>query len=122
MRPAGSIWGIVNVLNWIVNHTDTRCSRKVINMSLAGGLNTALNDAVTAAVANNITVVVAAGNSAQDACSVSPASVPVVITVGATSRPVNGTDPRAVYSNYGTCLDVVRMPMDLNALDLLWHI
>eukprot|EP00741_Cyanophora_paradoxa_P008385 tig00001304_g8112.t1 len=54
------------------------------------------------AVAAGITVVVAAMNSNLDACTVSPASAPNVITVGATTN----TDARASYSNFGTCIDI----------------
>lgn len=107
-RRAGSNQGIINAVNWIVNHNDTRCSRKVINMSLGGSLSSAINAAVAKASSSGVVVVAAAGNEAQNACNVSPASVPVAITVGATSTPSGGSDPRASYSNYGSCVDVVR--------------
>ena len=47
--------------------------RKVINMSLGGGVNAALDAAVNAAVANGVVAAVAAGNSNSNACSFSPA-------------------------------------------------
>ena len=47
--------------------------RKVINMSLGGGANAALDAAVNSAVAAGVTVVVAAGNSNTNACTASPA-------------------------------------------------
>ena len=47
-------------------------------------------------------MVVSAGNSATDACEVSPARTPAAITVGATD--IN--DNEAYFSNYGTCLDI----------------
>jgi aqualysin 1 len=74
----------------------------VANLSLGGGLSTALNQAVAGAVARGVTVVVAAGNSADDACKYSPASEPSAITVGATTR----SDVQASYSNFGTCVDL----------------
>lgn len=47
-------------------------------------------------------MVVAAGNSNDNACLYSPARAPNAITVGATTN----TDARASYSNYGSCLDI----------------
>lgn len=61
-----------------------------------------LDAAVANTVAKGITVVVAAGNDAANACNYSPAREPTAITVGATST----IDARASYSNYGTCLDL----------------
>jgi len=74
----------------------------VANLSLGGGSSATLNAAIARAVADGITVVVAAGNSNDDACSYSPASEPSAITVGAT----DSTDSRASYSNWGSCVDV----------------
>jgi len=47
-------------------------------------------------------VTAAGGNDASDACDFTPASVPYVISVGATDI----DDLRAAFSNFGTCLDV----------------
>jgi subtilisin family serine protease len=83
----------------------------VINMSLgvAGG-SSVVDNAVSRAIVAGITTIVAAGNSAVDACTVSPARVPDAITVGATD--VN--DRIATFSNVGRCVDVfapgVRVP------------
>ncbi|MFM8000984.1 MAG: S8 family serine peptidase, partial [Actinomycetota bacterium] len=71
-------------------------------MSLGGGYNAALNEAIANAVADGITVVAAAGNNNNLACNYSPASAPSAITVGATTS----ADARASYSNYGSCLDI----------------
>jgi oryzin len=51
-------------------------TRSVVNMSLAGGFEKVENEAVEAAVAAGMTVVVAAGNDGVDACTLSPASAP----------------------------------------------
>merc|ERR1719433_1213929 len=61
-----------------------------------------MKDAVDAAVAAGVTVVVAAGNSNSDACNFSPAFVPSAVTVGST----DSTDSRSSFSNYGTCVDI----------------
>lgn len=75
----------------------------VVSMSLgvAGG-SQAVDDAVAAAVADGIHVVVSAGNDNADACTQSPARAPGAVTVGASGN----TDARAFFSNYGPCVDV----------------
>jgi subtilisin family serine protease len=62
-----------------------------------------VNMATKKAVDAGIHVVVAAGNSAVDACNVSPASTPGAITVGATE---NESDEITNFSNRGPCLDI----------------
>jgi subtilisin family serine protease len=74
----------------------------VANMSLGGGLQGALNQAVTKSINAGITYSIAAGNTNSDACQVSPASVAPALTVGASD--IN--DVRASFSNLGTCLDL----------------
>jgi len=75
----------------------------VASMSLGGsGTIQAMKDAVDAAVASGVTVVVAAGNDNSDACRFSPAFVPSAVTVGST----DSTDSRSYFSNYGTCVDI----------------
>lgn len=74
----------------------------VANMSLGGGASDAIDAAVQGAINAGVTMVVAAGNSNDNACNYSPARAPNAITVGATTN----TDARASYSNYGTCLDI----------------
>ena len=74
----------------------------VANLSLGGGLDPAVNAAVTNLIADGVTVVVAAGNDTKDACEVSPASTAGALTVGATTY----EDRIADYSNWGTCLDL----------------
>src|ERR1041385_1755488 len=74
----------------------------VANMSLGGGLSSALDTAVTNSINDGVTYSIAAGNSNVDACTTSPADVASAITVGATTI----TDARASFSNFGTCLDI----------------
>ena len=74
----------------------------VANMSLGGGLSSALDTAVTNSINDGVTYAIAAGNSNVDACTTSPADVPSALTVGATTT----TDARASFSNFGTCLDI----------------
>jgi len=98
---SGSNSGVIAGINWIINH-HTAGVPAVANMSLGGDYDAGINDAVTRAVADGITFVVAAGNESTDACTKSPASTPAAITVGATAR----DDSRAYYSNAGACVDI----------------
>lgn len=97
---SGSTSGIVNAIKWVTQLQKTRPA--VISMSLGGPASTATDNAVAAAVAAGVTVVVAAGNENQDACNVSPARAPSAITVGASDI----RDARASFSNYGSCVDI----------------
>ena len=98
---SGTVSGLISGLNWaITNHTAG--TPAVANLSVGAGLSSSLNNAVTSAVADGITVVVAAGNDSASACNYSPASAPSAITVAATAS----DDSRATYSNYGTCVDI----------------
>ena len=98
---SGSTAGVVAGINWMINHHVAGVPA-VANMSLGGSYDLAINDAVTRAVADGITMVVASGNESTDACTKSPASAPAAITVGATSN----NDSRAYYSNVGACVDI----------------
>jgi aqualysin 1 len=105
---SGSTSGVIAGVNWMItNHTTNPA---VANMSLGGGVSSALDLAVTNAVKDGIVVCVAAGNSASDASRFSPARVSTAITVGATgSSPILGLnyDVFASYSNYGSVVDVL---------------
>lgn len=74
----------------------------VANMSLGGGISSALDTAVTNSINDGVTYAIAAGNDAVDACTTSPARVASAITVGSTT--IN--DARSSFSNFGTCLDI----------------
>ena len=91
---------VVAGINWVVQSHPGGAG--IINMSLGGSANTAIDSAVADATAAGLTVVVAAGNSSTDACSSSPARAPSALTIGAIDR----TDAQAPYSNYGSCVDL----------------
>lgn len=91
---------VVAGINWAVaSHPG---GPGVINLSLGGGANSAVDSAVADATAAGLVVVVAAGNDSADACNFSPARAPSAITIGATDK----TDARAYYSNTGSCVDL----------------
>jgi subtilisin family serine protease len=95
----GMVSGAVAALDWVVKNG---LRPAVVNMSLGGPTSASLNAAVASASSAGIVVVVAAGNSATDACSESPASAPAALTIGATSK----IDEQSTYSNWGSCVDV----------------
>jgi len=107
---SGSWAGVISGIEWSVSESRKSTNRAVANMSLGGGFNAAVNDAVTAAVRAGITYAIAAGNDNNNACNTSPASTPSAITVGATTTvPGPGdtqVDQRSSFSNYGTCVDI----------------
>jgi subtilisin family serine protease len=99
---SGSNAGVIAGVDWVTGRARNGVKRVVGNMSLGGGLSTALNNACNAAVDAGVFMAVAAGNDNQNACSYSPASAAKVTTVGATDR----TDARSTFSNWGTCVDI----------------
>ena len=74
----------------------------VANMSLGGGISSALDTAVNNLANSGVAIAVAAGNSNANACNSSPARAANAITVGSTTT----TDARSSFSNFGTCLDI----------------
>jgi len=101
-QGSGSTVGIVNGLDWVIRSFQSRRRPSVGNMSLGGGISSALDNGVANTIAAGITVAVAAGNDNANACNYSPARVATAITVGATTN----TDARSSFSNLGNCLDI----------------
>jgi cerevisin len=81
----------------------------VINMSIGGPVNQAIDAAAANAVAAGVHVVVAAGNETQDSNNSSPARTSTVITVGATD--IN--DSLAGFSNFGNKVDILAPGQDI---------
>lgn len=96
---SGSWTGVIAGIDWVAANATKPA---VANMSLGGGANSAVDDAVNNAVAAGVVFGVAGGNDGADACTKSPARAANAITVGATTS----SDARASYSNFGTCLDI----------------
>lgn len=107
-QGSGTVSGVVRGLDWVVAHHQAT-SPAVANLSVAAGASDTLDAAVRATIADGITVVTAAGNSGQDACSTSPARVGPAVTVGAT----DSADVRPPFSNYGACLDLFAPGVDV---------
>lgn len=85
----------------------------IISMSLGGGYSQTEIDVVEEVVSYGVHVIVAAGNSNDDACYYAPAAAPSAITVGATD--IN--DTRAYFSNYGTCVDIFAPGLGITSAD-----
>lgn len=98
---SGTTSGVIAGVDWVTSD-HTAGAPAVANMSLGGGISSALDTAVNNSINDGVTYSIAAGNDGLDACNYSPARVTNAITVGATTS----TDSRASYSNYGTCVDI----------------
>jgi len=105
-QGSGSNAGVIAGVNYVASNAPRP---SVANMSLGGSKSTALDSAVTNAIKEGVTFVVAGGNENDNACYYSPADVPTAISVGATGvddSQGNEIDNRAYFSNYGTCISV----------------
>ncbi len=92
---------VIAGLDWIEAH-HTAGTPAVVNMSLGGPASSMVDSAVQSVINDGVTVVVAAGNSADDACSSSPARVAGALTVAAS----DSSDRQASFSNFGSCVDL----------------
>ena len=110
---AGRLSDLVAGLDWIVAHHPAG-TPAVANLSLGGGASTIVDAALRSVVADGVTAVVAAGNAAADACTVSPARVPAALTVAASDV----QDRQASYSNHGACVDLLAPGTGIRSA---WH-
>jgi subtilisin family serine protease len=100
---SGSWSGVIAGMDWVTDH---HSGPSVANMSLGGGANASVDDALRGMIASGVATAVAAGNGnqggrAQDACKYSPARVGEAMTIGATDQ----SDSKTSWSNYGICVD-----------------
>ena len=96
---SGSTSGVIAGVDWVTGH---HVSPAVANMSLGGGVSTALDTAVNNSINSGVTYAIAAGNSNTNASNSSPARVSAAITVG--SSTIN--DARSSFSNFGSVVDI----------------
>jgi len=106
---SGSWAGVIGGIDYVASVGGGK--KSVASMSLGGGKMQAVNDAVDAAVDAGVVVVVAAGNSAMDACEFSPASATKAITVMCSTN----TDEMCYFSNYGSCSDIIAPGYDITS-------
>ncbi|KOV18056.1 MULTISPECIES: S8 family peptidase [Streptomyces] len=93
----GTWSGIIAGLDWVAKNAKQPA---VLNASLGGDRSDSVNNAADAVTDAGVLPVVAAGNSAKDACGVSPASAGKVVTVAASNQWDEETD----FSNWGSCV------------------
>lgn len=116
-RGSGTMSNIIKGIDYVTQHAN---EIEVANMSLGCKCtSTALNQALTNSIAAGVTYVVAAGNSAEDSTTYSPANHPGVITVSAVADYDGKTgglgkatcykdvdDTFANFSNFGAPVDI----------------
>uniref|UniRef100_A0AAU2JP17 S8 family peptidase n=1 Tax=Streptomyces sp. NBC_00049 TaxID=2903617 RepID=A0AAU2JP17_9ACTN len=95
----GTWSGIIAGMDWVAKNARQPA---VLNGSLGGDKSAAVDNAATALSDAGVLPVIAAGNSAKDACMVSPASAERVLTVAASNQWDEETD----FSNWGTCVEL----------------
>jgi subtilisin family serine protease len=99
---SGTTSGVIKGVDFV---TANAIKPAVANMSLGGGANTTLDNAVKNSANSGVFYAVAAGNSGADACNYSPARAGThngVATVAAT----DSSDEEASFSNFGSCVDI----------------
>ena len=102
----GALWvlQVIRGMEWAISHAaQSPSTPAVFSLSIGGGPSATEDAFVAAAHEAGVTVVVAAGNSADDACDYSPGRAPTAINVGATTA----EDSFASYSCHGPCVDIM---------------
>ena len=92
---------VIAGLEWVASHHQAG-TPAVANLSLGSTASAMVDAAVQGVINDGVTAVVAAGNSAADACNSSPARFPGALTVAAS----DSADKQAAFSNYGSCVDL----------------
>ncbi|KAK4153342.1 serine protease [Chaetomidium leptoderma] len=102
---SGSNSGVLKGMQFVANNVTAAglAGKAVMNMSLGGGFNRAVNAAINQLEAAGVVPVVAAGNESQDTANTSPGSAEAAITVGAIDQT---NDAVADFSNFGPLVDI----------------
>ncbi len=105
---SGTTEQVVAGIDWV---TKNHHGPSVANMSLGGGADPALDEAVSKAIASGVTFAVAAGNESADAGQSSPARVPEAITVASSTK----GDAQSDFSNFGSVVDLYAPGSDITS-------
>ncbi|MEV4919315.1 S8 family serine peptidase [Streptomyces tirandamycinicus] len=105
---SGTTEQVVAGIDWVAaNHQGP----SVANMSLGGGADPALDEAVQKAIASGVTFGVAAGNESSDAGQGSPSRVTEAITVASSTK----DDKQSAFSNFGSVVDLYAPGSDITS-------
>lgn len=99
---AGSTSTVIKGVDWV---TANAVKPAVANMSLGGGTSTMLDNAIVKSVNAGVVYAIAAGNSATDACTTSPARIGKTVAGAITVAATDSANAEASFSNYGSCVD-----------------
>jgi subtilisin family serine protease len=110
-QGSGTNSDVIAGIEWVGTNAPKTGRKSVANMSLGGGASRALDEAVRAAIKNGVMFAVAAGNSAGDACKLSPARVKEALTVAASDK----NDRLASFSERGPCVDIIAPGVDITS-------
>ncbi|MEU2259864.1 S8 family peptidase [Streptomyces sp. NPDC019645] len=105
---SGTTEQVVAGIDWV---TKNHQGPSVANMSLGGGADPALDEAVQKAVAAGVTFGVAAGNESSDAGQGSPSRVKEAITVASSTK----DDKQSDFSNFGSVVDIYAPGSDITS-------
>ncbi|UFR07584.1 S8 family peptidase [Streptomyces sp. Go40/10] len=105
---SGTTEQVVAGIDWV---TKNHQGPSVANMSLGGGADPALDEAVRKAIASGVTFAVAAGNESADAGQGSPARVPEAITVASSTK----DDAQSDFSDFGKVVDLYAPGSDITS-------
>ncbi|MEE1756565.1 S8 family peptidase [Streptomyces sp. SP18CS02] len=105
---SGTTEQVVAGIDWV---TKNHQGPSVANMSLGGGADPALDEAVRKAIASGVTFGVAAGNESADAGQGSPSRVQEAITVASSTK----DDQQSDFSNFGAVVDIYAPGSDITS-------
>ncbi|MFF8606185.1 S8 family serine peptidase [Streptomyces sp. NPDC015346] len=105
---SGTTEQVVAGIDWV---TKNHQGPSVANMSLGGGADPALDEAVKKAIASGVTFGVAAGNESADAGDGSPSRVPEALTVASSTK----DDQQSSFSNFGSVVDLYAPGSDITS-------
>ncbi|MGW7364959.1 S8 family peptidase [Streptomyces sp. NPDC054841] len=105
---SGTTEQVVAGIDWV---TKNHQGPSVANMSLGGGADPALDEAVQKAIASGVTFGVAAGNESSDAGQGSPSRVKEAITVASSTK----DDKQSDFSNFGSVVDIYAPGSDITS-------
>ncbi|WP_327261719.1 S8 family peptidase [Streptomyces sp. NBC_01232] len=105
---SGTTEQVVAGIDWV---TQNHSGPSVANMSLGGGVDEALDEAVRRAITSGVTFAVAAGNESSDAGQGSPSRVTEALTVASSTI----DDAQSSFSNFGSVVDLYAPGSDITS-------